>query len=179
METKEKGLIELIEEIDLNDSVISPEDKKLEEKIELNESFTTYFNDYCKISYLNDIKENHLYLLNKWKLIFFHCVKLDDFYIYLNNKNINLSSFSSENLKAIKIGTKNKSKNESLNSENKKQLIFDNNDSNNSSIGNKLINNSSRTDNSISNFSNSQENEIKVLNNINNEKNDISINESS
>ena len=36
METKEKDWIELIEEIDFNDSVISPEDKKLEEIIELN-----------------------------------------------------------------------------------------------------------------------------------------------
>lgn len=90
MDTKEKEWEELFKGIDFDDSNMLPEDKELDEKIELNESFTIYFNDYCKISYLNDIKENHLYLFNKWKCIFFHCVKLDDFYYYLNNKNVNL-----------------------------------------------------------------------------------------
>ena len=179
MDTKEKEWIELLEEIDFTDSNISPDYKNLEEKIELNESFTTYFNDYCQISYLNDIKENQIYLLNKWKLIFFHCVQLDDFYFYLNNKNVNLLSNSCESLKTIKIGTKNNNKNKSFNSENKKQSIFDNSNSSGSLKGNKLINSSCIIDNTISEFSNSNENEIKVLNSFNKEKNDIRMNESS
>ena len=179
MDTIEKEWIELLEEIDFTDSNISPDYKNLEEKIELNESFTTYFNDYCQISYLNDIKENQIYLLNKWKLIFFHCVQLDDFYFYLNNKNVNLLSNSCESLKTIKIGTKNNNKNKSFNSENKKQSIFDNSNSSGSLKGNKLINSSCIIDNTISEFSNSNENEIKVLNSFNKEKNDIRMNESS
>ena len=177
MDTKEKEWEELFKGIDFDDSNMLPEDKELDEKIELNESFTIYFNDYCKISYLNDIKENHLYLFNKWKCIFFHCVKLDDFYYYLNNKNVNLQSISSEFVKNIIIGNNNKDN--SLNSENNRQLSIENNDSN-SSLKGKLINNSSITDNSIScDFSNSKENEIRDLNILNKEKNDIMINKSS
>ena len=97
MDDEEKEWNELMKGIDFEDVTILPEDKKLEEKIELNESFTNYFNDYCKISYLNDIKESHLYLLNKWKFIFFHCVKLDDLYFYFSKNNSNSIS-SGDNL---------------------------------------------------------------------------------
>ena len=71
MDTKEKEWEELFKGIDFNESNILQEDKNLDENLELAQSFSIYFNDYCKISYLNDIKESHLYLLNKWKFIFF------------------------------------------------------------------------------------------------------------
>ena len=71
MDTKEKEWEELFKGIDFKESNILQEDKNLDENLELAQSFSIYFNDYCKISYLNDIKESHLYLLNKWKFIFF------------------------------------------------------------------------------------------------------------
>ena len=95
------------------------------------------------------------------EVYFFHCIKLDDFYYYLNNKNAKLQGISSEFLKNNIIDNNNKNK--SFYSENK-WLNFENNDSN-SSLKGKLLNIFSMTDNSISgDFSNSKENEIRELN---------------
>ena len=79
---------------DLNTYDIAEDLQKPENPFELKELFLDYFNDYCKISYLEDIKENDLYLINKWKLIFFHCVELDDYFFYLDKQKNSLRSFS-------------------------------------------------------------------------------------
>lgn len=57
-------------------------DKNLEEIAlgELDSSFEKYFNDYCAISYLEDIKDIDVYLLNKWQFIFHQCITLDDLF---------------------------------------------------------------------------------------------------
>ena len=179
MDKEEKEWNELIKEIDFEDATFLSEDLNLEEKIELNESFTTYFNDYCKISYLNDIKEKHLYLLNKWKFIFFQCVIFDDFYFYLNTKNVDLTNFSFKSSKTIKKSSKNSDKNFSFNSQKRNHLNLSKNNSNSLSSGKNLIITSSITDSSISNISNTSENIKKELNIINKEKNEIIINENS
>ena len=54
--------------------------KNKDENYELDNTFKLYIDDYCEVGYLEDIKENDMYLINKWKLIFFHCVKLDDYF---------------------------------------------------------------------------------------------------
>ena len=73
---------------DLESYEISEELQKEEKPIQLEELFLDYFNDYCKISYLEDIKESDLYLINKWKLIFLHNVELDDYFYYLDKPKL-------------------------------------------------------------------------------------------
>ena len=51
------------------------------------------------------------------EVYFFHCIKLDDFYYYLNNKNAKLQGMSSEFLKNNIIDNNNRNK--SFYSENK------------------------------------------------------------
>ena len=87
-----------------------------------------------------------------------------------------MQGISSEFLKNNIIDNNNRNK--SFYSENK-WLNFENNDSN-SSLKGKLLNISSMTDISISgNFSSSKENEIRELNILNKEKNDITIDKNS
>ena len=59
---------------ELNSYDISPDLLNEADPIQLKELFLDYFDDYCKVSYLEDIKESDLYLINKWKFFFFHNV---------------------------------------------------------------------------------------------------------
>ena len=72
---------DIFNELDDLDSAIGLDEEQ--KPFELNEEFEKYFYDYCKIKYLEDIKEEDYYLVNKWKLIFYHCVQLDDYFFYL------------------------------------------------------------------------------------------------
>ena len=69
---------EIISQSELMDSseVIKQFKKELE-LVDLDKQFYKYFEDYCKISYLKDIKNEDLYIINKWKFIFYHCIMLD------------------------------------------------------------------------------------------------------
>ena len=72
----------------------SPEVRKKFEKelelIDVDKQFYKYFDDYCKISYLQDIKNEDVYLINRWKFIFYHCVMLDGLFQKINIKNKNI-----------------------------------------------------------------------------------------
>ncbi len=84
-----------------------------EEIISYSENFLNYFNDYMNISYLEEIKESDLYLLNKWKRIFYSCANLSDYFYYLekpiktqrpkiHNVSLNLTKDSKEHSKSKK-----------------------------------------------------------------------------
>lgn len=131
-----------------------------------------FFDDYWKLSYLEDIKENDVYLLNKWKLVFFHCIELDDYFLKLDNKtlpnnknkgdkkgqnkkNNSLDYYYKNNLSFDKITPKkNKSENINKNDSNSKdnnlgQLSnsrsIDRNNSSNTEIENEILNEESIT----------------------------------
>ena len=84
--------------------------------------FGKYFTDYCKIKYLEDIKESEYYLIKKCERIFYHCVQLDDYFYHLdpdyivkdkNNKSISFNkSKSKSDSKNILNITPNKSSSE-------------------------------------------------------------------
>ena len=82
----------------------SPEVRKKFEKelelIDVDKQFYKYFDDYCKISYLQDIKNEDVYLINRWKFIFYHCVMLDGLFQKINIKNKNIKK------KVLKNGKK-------------------------------------------------------------------------
>ena len=75
----------------LLEDIISEDIPQVEKQsyfLNLESLFLEYFDDYCKVSYLEDIKENEVCLINKWKLIFFHCIELDDYFLKLDSKNL-------------------------------------------------------------------------------------------
>ena len=83
-ETNWNDIFNFINQDDLDDEIPIDNnfDKNLEEIVlsQLDSSFEKYFNDYCTISYLEDIKDKDVYLINKWKYIFHQCVTLDDLF---------------------------------------------------------------------------------------------------
>ncbi len=113
MDSNEEAWNKLFKELnayDISSDLINEADP-----IQLKELFLDYFDDYCKVSYLEDIKENDLYLINKWKFIFFHNVELDDFFFYLDcQKKLQRPS----SLSPKKIQKKEEKKSKSLNMEN-------------------------------------------------------------
>ena len=167
MNSKEEEWNKLFKDLD-SDEKFEISSKEEEKPIELKELFLDYFQDYCKISYLEDIKENEVYLINKWKCIFFHCVELDDYFYFLEDKNN--ASLSLKNRKR-----NNGKKNSSLNSIKNKQLNSDksssiNSENNLSIVGNIIPHSLSEINSSLS----SQSNEESYTNTIDN-KNEINI----
>lgn len=108
-----------------------------------------FFDDYCKVSYLEDIKENDVYLINKWKLVFFHCIELDDYFLKLHNKTL-----PNNKNKGDKKG-QNK-KNNSLDYHYKNNLSFDKITPKKNKSGNINKNDSNSKDNNLGQLSNSR-----------------------
>ena len=117
MNSEEDIWNKLLKDLD-SDDIFENLNKEEEKPIELKELFLDYFQDYCKISYLEDIKENEIYLINKWKCIYFHCVELDVYFYFLEDKNN--TSFYLKNKKS-----KDGKKNNSLSSIENKKLCSD------------------------------------------------------
>ena len=102
---------ELFECLELESNEID----QTEETISYNDNFLKYFTDYMNISYLEDIKESDLYLINKWKRIFYSCANLSDYFYYLEkpikiqrpklkqNVSLNLTKDSKELLNPKRI----------------------------------------------------------------------------
>lgn len=111
--------------------------------------FLKFFDDYCKVSYLEDIKENDVYLINKWKLVFFHCIELDDYFLKLDNKTL-----PNNKNKGDKKG-QNK-KNNSLDYHYKNNLSFDKITPKKNKSGNINKNDSNSKDNNLGQLSNSR-----------------------
>ena len=126
----EEEWIELFEKLEANDM---KNEEKSEKKIELFDNFTEYFDDYCKISYLEDLKEENVYLINKWKFLFYHCAQFDDYLFYLK-PNLQEKSKSKKKFNKTKINKStilkvNQYLNLYLNLEEKKEFIAKTNNS--------------------------------------------------
>ena len=163
MNSKEDTWNKLFKDLD-SDEMLEIASKEEEKPIELKELFLDYFQDYCKISYLEDIKENEVYLINKWKCIYFHCVELDDYFYFLEDKNN--TSLSLKNKKS-----NDGKKSNSLSSINNTQLSSDKSSSikseNNLSIVDNIVpHNLSEISSSFSSQS-KEENDTNTINNIN------------
>ena len=161
IEEKENSWDILLEDISSEDI---PKDEKQPYFLNLEGLFLKYFTDYCNISYLEDIKENDVYLINKWKLIFFHCIELDEYFLKLDQKNFqnknkfNKKGQSKEHNSFDYQAKNNLSLNRSVPKKNKSESIKKN-DSNSKDINSGQPSNSKSAENN--NSSNTEiENEI-------------------
>ena len=116
---------ELFEFLELESNEI----EQTEETISYNDNFFKYFTDYMNISYLEEIKESDLYLINKWKRIFFSCSNLSDYFYYLE-KPFKTNSDSTEIKKIIPNISSENSNSSILSLSQSKELINSNNDIN-------------------------------------------------
>ena len=151
---------------DINSNDISKENKEPENlNLNLSGLLLNYFNDYCNISYLEDIKQNDVYLINKWKLLFYHSIELDDYFLKLVKKKINSPPFSFKKKRNRSSQNKN---NKSFNVQSKQHLSVDPNSSYSFNSGDKPKKDLKFKNINLSLSSNSQNNEKKDSNISNN-----------